>query len=99
MPSSYTHYLETSKITGNLEKLKFDELREMLAQHDKNFGKKKQVGEDVFFIEASTSKYSTKNSRGRGRGNNNQNQGAYIGQGHGWSQERGNKFKKCNNQG
>lgn len=66
LPSSYTHFLETLQVTGKLEKLKFDELCEMLSQHDKTFGKKKKVGEDVFLTEASTSKSSTDSSRGRG---------------------------------
>jgi hypothetical protein len=48
-PSSYTQFLETSQETGKLDKLMFDELSEMLSQHNKTFGKKKQVGEDVFF--------------------------------------------------
>jgi hypothetical protein len=47
-PSSYTHFLETLQVTGKLEKLKFDEISEMLSQHDKTFGKKKQVG-DIYF--------------------------------------------------
>ena len=71
LPSSYTHFLETLQITGKLEKLKFDELCEMLSQHDKTFGKKKKVGEDVFLTEASTSKCSADSSRGRGRWNQN----------------------------
>lgn len=62
LPSSYTHFLETLQLTEKLEKLKFDELCEMLTQHDKNFSKKKKVGEDVFFIEANTSKASTDSS-------------------------------------
>jgi hypothetical protein len=68
LPSSYTHFLETLKVTGKLDNLTFDEISEMLSQHNKTFGKKKQVGEDVFFIEARTSKYSTDSSRSRGRG-------------------------------
>ena len=48
LPSSYTHFLETLQVTGKLDKITFDELSEMLSQHNKNFGKKKQVGEDVF---------------------------------------------------
>ena len=40
-PSSYTHFLETLQVTGKLEKIKFDEMSDMLAQHDKNFRKKK----------------------------------------------------------
>jgi hypothetical protein len=68
LPSSYTHFLETLQVTGKLDKLTFDELSEMLSQHNKTFGKKKQVGEDVFFTEASTSKSSTDSSRSRGRG-------------------------------
>jgi len=62
LPSSYTHFLETLQSTGMLEKLNFDELYEMLTQHDKNFGKKNKVGEDVFFIEASTNKSSNDSS-------------------------------------
>eukprot|EP00253_Pinus_taeda_P013735 PITA_13735 len=54
LPSSYMHFLETLQVTRKLEKLKFDELCEMLSQHDKTFGKKKKVREDVFLIEAST---------------------------------------------
>jgi hypothetical protein len=64
----------------------------MLTQHDKTFGKKKKVGEDVFFIEASTSKSSTDSSRSRGRGNFNQNQAAHNVQSRGQSQSRGNKL-------
>ena len=71
-PSSYMHFLETLQVTGKLEKLKFDELCEMLSQHDKTFGKKKKVGEDVFLTEASTIKSSADSSRGRGRWNQNQ---------------------------
>lgn len=41
LPSSYTHFLETLQVTWKLEKIKFDELSDMLAQHDKTFGKKK----------------------------------------------------------
>ena len=41
LPSSYTNFLETLQVTGKLEKINFDELSDMLAQHDKNFGKKK----------------------------------------------------------
>jgi len=40
-PSSYTHLLETLQVIGKLEKLKFEELREMLTQHEKSFQKKK----------------------------------------------------------
>ena len=54
--SSYTHSLENLQVTGNIENLKFDELSEILAQYDKPFGKKKQIGEDVLFTKASTSK-------------------------------------------
>ena len=57
-------FFGNSQVTGKLDKLKFDELSEMLAQRDKTLGKKKQ-GEDVFFTKASTSKSSTDNSRGR----------------------------------
>lgn len=89
LPSSYTHFLENLQVTGKLEKLKFDELCEMLSQHDKTFGKKKKVGEDVFLTEASTSKSSTGSSRGRGRGN--QNQAAHN---RGRSQSRGNNFNR-----
>ena len=89
LPSSYTHFLETLQVTGKLEKLKFDELCEMLTQHDKTFGKKKKVDEDVFVTEASTSKSSADSSRGRGRGN--QNQAAHN---RGRSQSRGNNFNR-----
>jgi hypothetical protein len=37
LPSSYTHFLETLQVTRKLENLKFDELSEMLSQHDKTF--------------------------------------------------------------
>eukprot|EP00253_Pinus_taeda_P029068 PITA_29068 len=97
LPSSYTHFLETLQVTGKLEKLKFDELCEMLSQHDKTFGKKKKVGEDVFLIEANTSKSSADSSRGRGRGNQNQ-----AAQNRGRSPNRGgrNNFQgRGNNQG
>ena len=87
LPSSYTHFLETLQLTGNLEKLKFDELCEVLTQHDKTFGKKKKVGEDVFLTEASTSKSLADSSRGRGRGN--QNQAAHN---RGQNQSKGNNF-------
>ncbi len=69
----------------------------MRAQHDKIVGKKKQVAEDVFFIEANTSKSSIKSFGGTGRGKSNQNQGAYRGKGRGRSQGRRNNFKKGNN--
>ena len=45
----------------------------MLTQHDKTFGKKKKVGEDVFLTEASTSNSSADDSRNKGKGNVNQN--------------------------
>jgi hypothetical protein len=85
---------------GKLDKIYFDRLSEFFAQHDKIFGKKKQVGEDVFLTEASTSKSSTQSSRGRGaqfssRGRGNQDQSAYRGQGQGRSQVGG----RGNNQG
>jgi hypothetical protein len=89
LPSSYTHFLETLQVTGKLDKLTFDELSEMLSQHNKTFGKKKQVGEDVFFTEASTSKSSTDSSRSRGRG--------HFVQGHGRSQSRENNFSDRSN--
>ena len=41
LPSSYTHFLETLQVTRKLEKINFDELSDMLAQHDKTFGNKK----------------------------------------------------------
>jgi HD superfamily phosphohydrolase len=37
LPSSYTHFLETLQVTGKLDKLTFDELSEMLSQHNKTF--------------------------------------------------------------
>jgi hypothetical protein len=40
LPSSYTHFLETLQVTGKLDKLTFDELSELLSQHNKTFGKK-----------------------------------------------------------
>ena len=89
LPSSYTHFLETLQVTGKLEKLKFDELCEMLSQHEKTFGKKKKVGEVVFLTEASSSKSPADSSRGRGRGN--QNQAAHN---RGRSQSRGNNFNR-----
>jgi hypothetical protein len=92
LPSSYTHFLETLQVTRKLDKITFDELSEMLSQHDKTFGKKKQVGEDVFFTEASTIKSSTDSSRSRGRG--------HFVQGRGRSQSRENNFSdKSNFQG
>jgi len=94
LPSSYTHFLETLQVTGELEKLKFDELCEMLTQHDKTFGKKNKVGEDVFLTEASTSKSSANSSLGRGRGN--QNQAAHNVQSRGRSQSRGNNSNRGN---
>jgi len=69
----------------------------MLTQHDKNFGKKKKVGEDVFLTNASTSKSSTNSSQGRGRGN--QNQAAHNVQSRGRSQSRGNNFNRGNSSG
>ena len=65
LPSSYKHFLKTLHLTGKLEKITFYQLSELLAQHDKNFGKKKHVGEYVFFTKASISKPSTQSSRGR----------------------------------
>jgi hypothetical protein len=91
-PSSCTHFLETLQVTGKLYKLMFDELSEILSQHNKTFGNKKQVGEDIFFTEENTSKSSSDNSRSRGRG--------YFVQGHGQSQSRENNFQgRGNNQG
>eukprot|EP00253_Pinus_taeda_P034497 PITA_34497 len=97
LPSSYTHFLETLQLTGKLEKLKFDELCEMLTQHDKTFGNKTKVGEDVFLTEASTSKSSADSSRGRGKGN--QNQATHNVQSRGQSQSRGNNFNRGNSSG
>jgi hypothetical protein len=92
LPSSYTHFLETLQVTGKLDKLTFDELSELLSQHHKTFGKKKQVGEDVFFTEASTSKPSSDSYRSRGRGN-------FV-QGHGRGQHRDTNFQgRGNSQG
>ena len=96
LPSSYTHFLETLQLSGKLEKLNFDELCEMLTQHDKNFGKKKKVGEDVFLTEASTSNSSANNSKNKGKCNFNQNQAA---QGRGRSQHKGNNSNKGSNSG
>jgi hypothetical protein len=84
--SSYKHFLETLQLMGKLDKIYFDRLSEFFAQHDKIFGKKKQVGEDVFLKEASTCKPSTQSSRGRGaqfsnKGRGNQDQLTYRGQG------------------
>ena len=98
-PSSYTHFLETLKVTGKLDNLNFDELSEILAQKDKTFGKKKQIGEDVFFTEANNSKSSTGCSRHRGRWHINQNPGAHSGQSRGRSQARGNNFNRGKNFG
>jgi hypothetical protein len=106
LPSSYKHFLKTLHLTGKLEKITFYQLSELLAQHDKNFGKKKQVGKYVFFTKSSISKPSTQSSRGRGaqfrnRGCGNQDQYASIGQGRGQSQrrERDNDQGRGNNQG
>jgi hypothetical protein len=85
LPSSYTHFLETLQVTGKLDKLTYDELSELLSQHNKTFGKKKQVREDVFFTEASTSKSSSDSYSSRGRGN-------FV-QGRGRSQNRDNNFQ------
>jgi len=96
LPSSYTHFLETLQLTGKLEKLKFDELCEILTQHDKTVEKKKKVGEDVFLTEASTSNSSADNSKKKGKDNFNQNQ---VAQGRGRSQHRGNNSNKGSNSG
>lgn len=64
----------------------------MLAQHDKKFGKKKHIGEDVFFTQASTSKSSTGSSRSRGNGHFNKIKVAHTLQGRCRSQTRGNNF-------
>jgi hypothetical protein len=48
LSSSYDRLLETLKLTGRLDRIIFFQLSELLAQHDKMFGKKKQVDEDVF---------------------------------------------------
>jgi hypothetical protein len=94
LSSSYKHFLETLQMTEKLEKVMFDQLSELLTQHDKTFRKKKQVGEDVFFRKASTSKPSTQSSRGRGAqfsniGHGNQDQSVSRGQRRGRSQGRG----------
>jgi len=86
LSSSYKHFLETLQLMGKLENITFDQLSELLSRHDKTFGKKKQVGEDVFLIEFSTSKPSTQSSLGIGaqfsnKGCGNQNQSVYRGQG------------------
>jgi hypothetical protein len=91
-PSSYTHFLETLQVTRKLDKLTFDELSEIFSQHNKIFGKKKQVGEDVFSTEANTSKSSSDSFRSRGKGN-------FV-QGHGRSQSIENNFQgRGNSQG
>lgn len=54
LPESYKYFLKTLQITDKLENITFDNLNEQLANHDKTFGKKKQLGEDV--LVASTSK-------------------------------------------
>jgi len=82
--SSYKHLLETLQLKRKLEKIKFYYLSELLAQHDKTFGKKKHIGEDVFFTEASTGKPSTESSIGRGaqfsnKGYGNKYQSTYRG--------------------
>lgn len=74
----------------------------MLAQHEKMFEKKKQIGEYVFFYRIYINKYSIKNSISRGsqinnRPHINQNKGAYRGQG-GNNFSRGNNSSRGNNQ-
>jgi hypothetical protein len=110
LPSSYTHFLETLQVTGKLDKLTFDELSELLSQHNKTFGKKKQAGEDIFFTEANTSKSSSDSYSNRGRGNflqgcgrsqsrENNFQGRGYFQGRGNSQGRGYFHARGNSQG
>jgi hypothetical protein len=96
LPSSYTHFLETLQVTGKLDKLKFDELSEMLSQHDKTFGKKKKVGEDVFFTEPALVSHSSDSSRGRGRGNFESSRSTKSRSNF---QSRGNNFNRGNSQG
>lgn len=43
-PSSYTHFLETLQVSGKKEKLKLDDLREILAEHERKIGNKKHIG-------------------------------------------------------
>ena len=43
LPETYKHFLETLQITNKLDKISFDILSELLATHDKTFGKTKQA--------------------------------------------------------
>jgi hypothetical protein len=49
LPSSYQHFLETLQITRKLKNQTFDSLSNFWYQHDKTFGKKKNLGEDILF--------------------------------------------------
>jgi len=52
------HFLETLQIIDKLENTNFDKLSELLANHEKPFGKKKEMREDVLVVR--TSKNTTK---------------------------------------
>jgi hypothetical protein len=62
LPPSYKHFLETLQIVDKLENQTFDSLGDLLVQHDKTFGKKKNSGEDLLF----TNSRQGESSRGRG---------------------------------
>jgi hypothetical protein len=64
LPPSYNHFLETLHITNKLSTVTFDSLSELLDQHSKSFGKKKQSGEDLLFTKAKSSKGREKSNFG-----------------------------------
>jgi hypothetical protein len=66
--------LETLQITSKLENQTFDSLSDLLVQHDKTFGKKKNSGEDILF----TNSRKGESSRGRGTYNESQEEEAHT---------------------
>jgi len=49
VPPSYKHFLGTLQIVDKLDNQTFDSFGDLLVQHDKTFGKKKNSGEDLLF--------------------------------------------------
>ena len=71
---SYKHFLDTLQILDKLENITSDKLSELLANHDKTLGKKKQPRKDVLVV--CTSKHTNNDLEGKSihptRNNENQ---------------------------
>jgi hypothetical protein len=85
VPPSYKPFLETLQIVDKLDNQTFDSLGDLLVQHDKTFGKKKNSGEDLLFTNSrqgeilrgkgayNMRRRGTYNGSIRGRGPSNEN--------------------------